>query len=238
MANTNYSDDYELALAERYKYVVPLPLRLIAQFISILFHPLLILSYAYILLAVFNPFAFGEASTDRVFALTGKFAKGRWFVNMLLFSCIIPFVGVVLMRALGMVSSVSLPTKDERKIPYVMAGMFYMAMVMQNSTSTSMPLEIKNFALGATIALFMAFFINLFSKISMHTVGMGGFLAMIIIIIARSYGASHLFIFGILLCGLVGTSRMLLGAHQPSDIYGGYFIGFLAQFVALKYIFA
>ena len=138
-----------------------------------------------------------------------------------------------------MVSSVSLRTQDERKIPYVMAGMFYMAMVAQNSTNTSLPMEIKIFALGATIALFVAFFINLFSKISMHTVGMGGFLAMIIIIIARSYvGAEPLFIFGILACGLTGTARLLLGAHKTADIYGGYFVGFLSQFIALQYIFS
>ena len=87
-------------------------------------------------------------------------------------------------------------------------------------------------------ALFVAFFLNLFTKISMHTVGMGGFLAMLIIIIARSYaGAGQLFIFGILACGLVGTSRMILGAHNSSDIYGGYFVGFLCQFVALNYMF-
>jgi len=64
-------------------------------------------------------------------------------------------------------------------------------------------------------------------------------LAMLIIIIARSFsGAEHLFIFGILACGLVGTSRMLLGAHNSSDIYGGYFVGFISQFVALNYIFS
>ena len=113
-----------------------------------------------------------------------------------------------------------------------------MAMVAQNST-TGLPLEIKIFTLGATIALFIAFFINLFTKISMHTVGMGGFLAMIIIIIARSYGgAEFLFVFGVLACGLVGTARLLLGSHQVSDVYGGYFVGFLAQFVALNYMFS
>lgn len=224
---------------ERYKEIVPLPWRLLAQAISLVFHPLFILPYAYVLLASFNPFLFGESVPERVFSLEDKFSKGIWFVNLLLFSCIIPIVGVLLMKALGMVSSLSLPTRDERKIPYIMVGMFYMAMVAQNSYNSSLPVEVKIFALGATIALFVAFFINLFSKISMHTVGIGGFLAMIIIVIARSYtSAEHLFIFGVLACGLVGTSRMLLGAHKASDIYGGYVVGFISQFVALNYLFS
>lgn len=237
MSITNYKDEQEIATAARYEEVVPLPLQLLARLISLVFHPLFILSYAYILLAFFNPFLFGEASTERIFAFGKLTSKGLWFVHLLSFSCIIPMVGVLLMRGLGMVRTLSLTTQDERKIPYVLTGMFYMAMVAQNST-TPLPLEIKIFTLGATIALFIAFFINLFTKISMHTVGMGGFLAMIIIIIARSYGgAEFLFIFGILGCGLVGTSRLLLGAHQVSDIYGGYFVGFLSQFVALNYMF-
>lgn len=238
MASNNNTDQYQLALAERYKAIIPIPLKILAQIVSIVFHPLLVLSYAYVLLAYFNPFLFGEASPDRIFALNAKTSKGIWFVNLVLFSFIIPMVGVLLMRSLGMVQTLALTTQDERKIPYVLTGMFYMAMVAQNNYNTSLPLEVKIFTLGATIALFVAFFINLFTKISMHTVGMGGFLAMIIIIIARSYsGAEMLFIFGILGCGLVGTARLLLGAHQTSDIYGGYFIGFFSQFVALNYMF-
>jgi len=237
MPLTTDRDDLEIATAERYKKVVPLPLRALAMIISAIFHPLFTLSYAYVLLAFFNPFLFGEASTERIFAFGTLTSKGLLFVHVVSFSCIIPFVGVFLMRGLGMVRTLSLTTQDERKIPYILTGSFYMALVAQSS-STGLPLEIKIFILGATIALFVAFFINLFTKISMHTVGMGGFLAMIIIIIAKSYGgAEFLFVFGILACGLVGTARLLLGAHQVSDIYGGYFIGFLAQFVALNYMF-
>jgi membrane-associated phospholipid phosphatase len=229
-------DAYELALAKRYRHIIPVPFQLLARLISIALHPLFMLSYAYILLALFNPFLFGEASTDRVFSMSRENPKGVWFVAFLLFSCIIPLVGVLLMRGLGMIRSLSLETRDERKIPYVLTTLFYMALVVQNNQNMEMPLEIKIFTLGATIALCVASFINLFSKISMHTVGAGGFFAMLIIIIARSYAPAHLlFIVGLLVCGLVGTARLLLGAHKTSDIYGGYFVGFVTQFIAITY---
>ena len=229
-------DAYEIALARRYRSIIPLPLRVLAWLISALFHPLFMLSYAYVLLAFFNPYLFGESRFERIFTLEPPYPKGAWFISLVLFTCIIPLVGVVLMRGLGMVRTLSLETRDERKIPYVLAGLFYMSMVAQNGYNNSMPMEVKIFTLGATIALFVAFFINLFSKISMHTVGVGGFLAMLIIIIGRSYaGASLLFVVGILACGLVGTSRLLLGSHKVADIYGGYFVGFISQFVAISY---
>lgn len=229
-------DAYELALAQRYRSIIPPALRVLAWIISAIFHPLLMLPYAYVLLAFFNPFLFGESQFGRIFTLAPPYPKGTWFMALMLFTCIIPLVGVLLMRGLGMVRSLSLETRDERKIPYVLAGLFYMSMVAQNSYISAMPDEVKVFTLGATIALFIAFFINLFTKISMHTVGIGGFLAMLIIIMSRSYaGSSMLFVAGVLACGLVGTARLLLGAHKVSDVYGGYFVGFLAQFVAATY---
>jgi len=41
----------------------------------------------------------------------------------------------------------------------------------------------------------------------------------------------------IVLAGLVGTARMLLGAHTPPELYGGYMVGFLTQFIALRFLF-
>jgi membrane-associated phospholipid phosphatase len=40
----------------------------------------------------------------------------------------------------------------------------------------------------------------------------------------------------ILLAGLVGTSRLSLKAHEPMDLYGGYFIGLIGQFVAMRFL--
>ncbi len=228
----------EISHKERYQQLIPQGYRIFAILISFLFHPIFILSYAYILLAFVNPSLFGETQTERVFSFDGKAGKGLWFINIFVFSCVIPIVGILVMRGLGFVSSLSMPTQDERKIPYVLTGMFYMSLVAANSYHTSLPLEIKIFCLGATIALFIAFFINLFSKISMHTVGISGFVAMVIIMVNRGYpGSEYFLIFAFLVAGLVGTSRLLLGAHNTSDVYGGYMVGFLPQFIALSYIY-
>jgi len=35
--------------------------------------------------------------------------------------------------------------------------------------------------------------------------------------------------------GLVGTSRLILGAHHPFDVYAGIFLGMLAQLIAMYY---
>jgi hypothetical protein len=103
------------------------------------------------------------------------------------------------------------------------------------------PVHVKIFVLGATIALFTAFIINLFSKISIHAVGMGGMIAMVmmaVLSVPYNYESNlHVLPIAVLVAGLVGTARRVLGAHEAADIYGGYFIGFFAQFVALQFLF-
>lgn len=66
---------------------------------------------------------------------------------------------------------------------------------------------------------------------------MGGLLGMVIIIFTFSYaGPNYLVILTLILAGAVGSSRLILHAHIPKDIYGGYAVGFLPQFIALDYV--
>lgn len=210
-------------------------IRIGAQVISLIFHPLLILLYAFLILAWSNPFLFGEISFQRVFE---NKTNNLLFIWMTIFSFAVPMLSVFMMRGLNLISDISMPQRTERIGPYIIVGLLYIVIFVNFNNNPTIPSELRIFSLGATIALFMAFFINLFSKISMHTVAMGGFLAMVLIAIARSYAHNeYVFILAVMACGLVGTARMILGAHEPADIYGGYFIGFLSQFVALNFLY-
>jgi len=40
----------------------------------------------------------------------------------------------------------------------------------------------------------------------------------------------------ILLSGLAGTARLYLRMHEPLDVWGGYLVGFTAQFIAARFI--
>ena len=91
--------------------------------------------------------------------------------------------------------------------------------------------------LGATVSLFLAFIINnLFEKISLHAMGMGGFLAIVIMALnITQYDLTYLFLLVIFLSGLVGTARLILKAHQTREIYTGYMLGFVCQAFAFIY---
>ena len=119
-------------------------------------------------------------------------------------------------------------------------------------TPNHSPLILSAFILGATISLWVSFIINLFTKISLHAVGIAGLLAIVVLSVQTieydhllldlgSLGVANLpmktlLMIVVLFTGIVGTSRLLLKAHEPYQIYLGYFVGFLTQFIAYNFL--
>lgn len=219
-------------------------LRPVAKAVSVVFHPLLMPTYMLALLLLINPFIFGVNS---IWDSTGKLNLLRIF----LYTFFIPIFAVVMLRPLGFIQSLEMEDKSERTGPYIITIVFYLWAYMNMRNSALFPPAYGCFMLGAVIALFMTFFINIFTKISAHAVGMGGLLGMVIITMLRfshdvftiqagslgviSFNMNAVLMLVILLCGLVGTSRLLLQAHEPRDLYGGFMVGFVAQFLALRF---
>ena len=221
-------------------------LRSLAQIISFVFHPLLMLTYMLILLLLINPYLFGVSSI-------GDQLSKTLIIRIFLSTFFIPAFSVVMLRFLGMIDSLEMQNKQERIGPYIITGIFYLWMFRNFVSNSHIPTAYTSFVLGATIALFIAFFINIFSKISAHAVGMGGLVSMVVItMVLFSYDTISInsTILGnfqlslntvlmavIVLAGLVGTSRLMLQAHEPRDLYGGFIVGLSSQFIALRFLF-
>ncbi len=221
-------------------------LQMLARIISYLFHPLLILTYMLVLLLLVNPYLFGVSSISEPLSRL-------LILRIFLSTFFIPAVAVSMLRLLGLVSSVELKDRHERIVPYIITGIFYLWMFQNFLYNPQVPTAYTAFVLGATIGLFLAFLINIFSLISAHAVGMGGLVGMVVItMLLFSYDTFtiDLYWFGafqlnmniilmvsIVLAGLVGTSRLLLSAHNSLDLYGGFLVGFAAQFIALRFLF-
>ena len=221
-------------------------LKIAAKIISILFHPLLILTYMLVLLLLANPYLFG------VHSLTDRHSK-LLILQVFLSTFFIPAFSVAMLKFLGLVQSLELPDKQERIGPYIITGIFYLWLFRNFLGNSVIPTAYTSFVLGATIGLFFAFFINIFSKISAHAVGMGGLLGMVLItMIQFSYGSFEVnlpllgtvylnmvivFMITLVLAGLVGTARLIMEAHDPIDLYGGYLVGFASQLIALRFLF-
>jgi hypothetical protein len=216
-------------------------IRAFAHVVSLIFHPIMMATYMLILLMWINPFLFGVTDIQERFDLV---------VLLLPTSVIIPVVCVLLMKPLGFINSFQLKTREERIIPYITTAILYSWLFINIKNQPFFPMAYAVFFLGCLIALFMAFFINIFSKISSHCVGAGGLLGMMILTrsfysydtvdvnifgwIERTVSVDVILIITLIIVGLIGTSRLILNAHDRQDIYGGYIIGLSTQLIAFQ----
>lgn len=205
---------------------------------------MLVLSYALLLLMAINPFAFG------VFSLGEKQAI-LLLIYVFTTTTLIPGIGIAIMKPLGFVKNLQSPERMERIGPYIVTGIFYLWLYKNLSASGQVPPLYLICVLGATIGLFGAFVINIFTKISAHATGMGGLVGMLLLTAWIWPGSTlDIFVFKtsvqlsltlaagimIVLAGLVGTARLALKAHVPADLWQGYLVGFAAVWVAQLFV--
>ena len=212
-------------------------MRTIAHAISFVFHPLLVMTYAAILIAFINPYLFGvHHATDEQIIV-------KYILPVIAYTFVVPICFSVMMLFLGFIDSIEMKTRQERIAPLIGVMTFYFLMSYTFYKNPEIPNACTIFMMGSSMALAVAFFINNFSKISLHALGMGGLLGMVVItMLYFSYGnftignismsMNFLLMLVIIITGLVGTSRLILDAHEPMDLYGGFFIGFGTQFLA------
>jgi membrane-associated phospholipid phosphatase len=213
---------------------------IIPRFFSIVGHPLLTITLGLVLMLCLDPFAFGLSSP---WEHKGKVLLLAVFVS----TFVLPACGVALLKPLGMVKSWQLEDKQDRTGPYIMTGVFYLWVYKSFLSEPHLPSLLSMFSLGATIGLFLTFFINIFTKISAHAVGMGGLVMGVLLLCfqwpdavlqiplaSRSILISPLLLlaFLIVFAGMVGYSRLALKAHTPSDLYLGYAVGAAAMLLA------
>lgn len=196
-------------------------IKIISKTLSYLFHPLLIVTWYVLFLLYTNPFSFAGIPTPIVIAVV--------FINTFMF----PAVSILLMKKLGFVESLGMPDSKQRIIPLVATIIFYVWAYMAIK-KINYPFTVKIFMLGTLASLFATFLINVFSKISLHMVGIGGALtAMMLLLIISPTDVSYYFLVMIVLTGAVASARLYLGAHTMKQVYTGFLIGMLGQFFGL-----
>ena len=206
------------------------PARIFAGFFSFLFHPLLVglMMFAYVI--YLNPIFFvGFNAAVKLQALLIYAFNGVF----------LPLFAVLLCKGLGFIKSVYLRTQKDRIFPYTISIVcfFWAFYVFRNLNG--MPLILSRISLGIFIATSVAFIFNIFFKISMHAIGVGGLCGLFIALIYGASGVPGLgfpLILSILIAGIVCTSRLLISNHNFGDIVTGLLLGVFCQFAAAWFL--
>ncbi|MBI1192160.1 MAG: phosphatase PAP2 family protein [Bacteroidetes bacterium] len=194
----------------------------LARFFSTVFHPLLIPTYGFAI------YLFGNRYLFSAYALP---QKGFELFRVLLLTAFFPAFSIVLMAALKFIEHTNLRRREDRILPYIATGFFYIwAYVVYQRTQE--PAVFQAILLGACISVFVGLLVNsLWGKVSMHTSGVGALATTAMFLVPMvSDNITWVFYTVVLAAGLVGSSRLALKAHTGKEVLAGYFVGYLSAY--------
>ncbi len=192
---------------------------------------------------VFNPYSF---------LFQDEKDKGVFVIMAVAIVFVIPLVVVAVMKGIGLISSFRMMDKKERIGPLIAIMTCYIWFFINLYNNPVYPDELSILALGSCLAVGMGFFINNFSKISLHAIGAGGLVCGLYLSFSSfeltefkvtfpllgSFWISSLFvlILSVLIAGAIGTARLYLNAHRSRDVFGGYLVGIFAFLMANSFL--
>jgi hypothetical protein len=203
---------------------IPIALKLPANFLSYIFHPIFIPVYVIAFLVFVHPSYFSGFSEKAKLQTVVISA-----VNLVAF----PLLSVLLLRALGFIDSVFLRTRQDRIIPYMACGIFFFWAYTVFKKQELYPPIMATFILGVFLAASAGLIANIYFKVSMHAMGVGGMLGIAWVVAnSNTMLMTWPMALAVLITGLVCTARLVVSNHSQKDIYFGLLIGIASQLVA------
>lgn len=200
------------------------PSTLFGKVVSYLFHPLLLPTFGLLLIFSLDEYGLWLPATS-----------AQLFIHAitLLSTFFFPLLTSIALLKFGIISSLEMKTREERKIPYLASAIFYFAETYF-LTRWDVPVLIQAMMLGATLLIVITLVINIFWMISAHMVGIGGLCGMMLAISYRLQISIPLTLIALfLIAGVVAFARLKLSAHNPSQVYAGFFLGLFVQTIFL-----
>lgn len=212
----------------RVKKDQPVTIRYFAYFISFIFHPLFIPGYIAAFLLFIHPYVF-SGFNEKLRVLR--------FISVVLLTAFFPAFVVLLLRQLKLIQSIFLATQRDRIIPYISAMFFYFWIFYVSRNLADSPPIFVTLLLGVFIASIAALMANIYFKVSMHAIAMGGMVCFFILLAMQGTFSMGIYLSAALfIAGLVCTCRLLVSDHFPFEVYAGFLLGVISQSIATWFV--
>jgi hypothetical protein len=187
-----------------------------AKIISIIFHPLLMPVYGMVII-FFAPTLFGYLPFN---------VKKLLLLIILVNNVLLPLSLMPFFIHRKIISSWALNERKERNIPLIITALLY------GTTSYiifkfPIPLFLKSFIFATAILSVLVILINLFWKISLHSVGAGALIGLVFLLSLKMLTPLDWYLISaIIIAGLILSSRLRLNHHSPTQVWIGLLTGF------------
>lgn len=202
----------------------PKIVKVIANFLSYIFHPVFVPVYLVAFIVYIHPY---------IFAGFSEFDRSRTIIMAIMMYSFFPLVTVGLLKALKFVETVHLNKQKDRIIPLVACGVWYFWIWYVWRNLPDYPIAAVQLSLGIWISVSLALMANIIMKVSLHAISMGLMvLYMIYLAFDQSLNLGIYVSASLLIAGIVCSSRFIVSDHNNQEVYGGFGVGMLAMFLA------
>jgi hypothetical protein len=199
-------------------------MKALARLLSVVLHPLFMPLYTVALAMWLDPRLFFFVPTEARWVLLAMVA---------VMTVAFPLTSALLLLRAEMIGSLEMATREERIAPFVM-GVLYYGMTYYLLRRSPLHPAVLSVLLGMIVAALLTTLITIRWKISAHMVGIGSMLgALWGLAMLHAVHMLPLLALAVLLAGLLGTARLLVGTHLPAQVYAGAGLGFLATYVCV-----
>ena len=191
----------------------------VARFFSVLFHPLLMATYLFALLAVTLPSALSPLQPG---------SHPTFILLVFIVTFLLPLLCIGIFKTFGTIRNFMMADRKERIIPFVFITGIYVAVTIMFYTRTdSTDVNFLRLLMIVDLLVIVSTAATLFFKISVHSVGIWGLIG-ITLPLTQISEVNYLFyssIALIVLAGVVMSARLQLGAHSAREVMWGSIAG-------------
>lgn len=201
-----------------------------AQILSDVFSPLLVPTYGMALAMWITPLR--------------TVPEGRRLAVTLMIGIItglVPLLAIGVLKHFKLIDDNAISRRSQRYLPMTVAVLCYVAAAIMLSRLNA-PGWLCMFFIGAGVATLIDIYITFYWKISAHTTALGGLTGMMLWMAVNGLANVNVMILltvGLMLTGLIATTRLLLGRHTLAQVVCGALLGgtccFLLMYV--KFLF-
>lgn len=191
--------------------------------ISVIFHPLLVPVYGLLIIFI-APTLYNYLPFE---------VKKMLILIVLVNNVMLPLSLIPFFVHRNLVSSWFMNERKDRILPLMISTILY-TVTTYIIFRFSVPYFLKSFFLAAAFLSFAAAIINFWWKISIHSIGAGALLALVLILSLKMHTPLLWYLIpAILAGGLILSSRLQLNLHNPGQVWTGFLTGFLGFAVIL-----
>ena len=188
---------------------------------------------------ILHPLLFSFMGSFLYLYLTPKHvAKQQEYIILLVVfvsTYIVPIILLGLLKKVKLIDDYHIKTISERKFPVLF--FILLSFLLGRALLGIHIVDLLAFSFfGVAFALSFTYLLfNLKIKTSLHTLGIGGIIGFVMVMSYEYRLNFNALLAGLfIVAGLIGVARLALNAHRPKEIYIGFLLGLISQWMSFQ----